>query len=621
MSSGVAVVGGGEVPLSGRLNADAGPGEGRGMARNGVWPALTPITVHARYAGCVAREGGSGTVRYLRRFGGTAVLLLVTALILAACGGDGGGDEGQANQGPVEVKTGGKITYGADQEPTGFNNNTSSDNGTSVQNVMENVNPTVFKCPPDLKVTLNTELMDSAEQTSANPQTVVYKIKQNAVWSDGVPISANDFIYMYDNMKGEAKGAPKGNDVASTTGWDQIKSVTGADGGKTVTVVYDRPFADWKSLYSSCGGTSFLASHYVKAQPGGWNTGLKKAPTISGGPYKIGNYTKGQSLTLEKNEKYWGTPAKLDQVVFRFLPESVTQPAALQNNEVDLIYPQPQLDLVDNVRKIPGVVSNASPGVQFEHLDFNLKTPGLDDLKVRQAIATGLNQPEMVQRSQGQFDPNTKPLGNRIWLPTQPDKYQDHFTQQYGKGDVAAATQMLESAGYAKGPDGIYAKGGRKLSFRFTTTAGNALRESQGQLFQNQMKAIGVDIRINNSPSTDVFGERLPGGDFDIADFAWVGGPFTSGNTSIYKCDGGQNYGKFCNPEVDRLLDQANAELDEAKAAALWNQIDQLVTDNMVTMPLFQKDNFIAYRNTYGNIGDNPSQEGIFWNAATWGLK
>jgi peptide/nickel transport system substrate-binding protein len=550
------------------------------------------------------------------------MLLLVTALVVAACGGGGGGNnEGNANQGPVTVKAGGKITYGADQEPTGFNNNTSSDNGTSVQNVMENVNPSVFKCPPDLKVTLNGEFMDSAEQTSTSPQTIVYKIKQNAVWSDGVPINADDFIYLYDNQKGPAKGAPKDNDVASNTGWDQIKSVTGSDGGKTVTVVYDKPFADWKSLYSSCGGGSFLPSHYVKKQPGGWNTGLKNPPTVSGGPYKIGNYTKGQSLTLVKNDKYWGTPAKLDQIVYRFLPSSAAQPAALQNNEVDLIYPQPQLDLVAQVKKVPGVLSNPSPGVQFEHLDFNFKTAGLDDLKVRQAIATGLNQAEMVQRSQGQFDPNTKPLGNRIWLLTQPDKYQDHFTQKYGKGDVAAATKMLEDDGYTKGSDGIYAKGGKKLSFRFTTTAGNALRESQGQLFQNQMKAMGVEIKINNSPSTDVFGKRLPGGDFDIADFAWVGGPFVSGNAPIYKCNSASNYGKGCFPDIDKTLDQAVAELDETKAAQLYNQADQMITDQMMTMPLFQKDNFIAYRNTYGNIGDNPTQEGIFWNAATWGLK
>src|SRR4029453_4661084 len=101
-----------------------------------------------------------------------------------------------------------------------------------------------------------------------------------------------------------------------------------------------------------------------------------------------------------------------------------------------------------------------------------------------------------------------QPLGNRIWLTGQP-QYQDHFGQ-YGKGDTAAATKLLEDAGYAKGADGIYAKDGRRLSLRISTTAGNQLRETQGQLFQAQMKDIGVGIKIANVDATKHFGEWLP---------------------------------------------------------------------------------------------------------------
>ena len=605
-------------PLSYTVSAIGDRGDGPGVMT--AAKARTDSTTNhdlARHAPCVSWRGGFVKVQTLRRRGGIAILSIVAALVLAACGG--GGDDGGESGASGQVQAGGTINYAADQEPTGFNNNTSKDNGTSVVNVLASVFPSVFNCTPDLKVELNTEMMVSAEQTSANPQTIVYKIKPEAKWSDGVPISADDFIYLWNNQKGEANGAPKGNDVASTTGYDQIKSVTGSDGGKTVTAVFKTPFADWQGNFSSCGGNAFLPSHYVKKQPGGWNTGLNEAPKISGGPFIIDNWVKGQSLTLKKNDAYWGKKPNLDSIVFRFLPESVTQPAALQNNEVDLIYPQPQLDLVDQVKKLPGIKSNASPGVQFEHLDFNSKTPGLNDLKVRQAIATGLNLPEMVSRTQGQFDPSTKPLGNRIYLPTQPDFYEDHFTDKYGKGDVAGAEALLQGAGYAKGADGIYAKGGKKLSFRFTTTRGNALRESQGQLFQAQMKKIGVDIKIDNSLSTDYFGKRLPGGDFDIADFAWVGGPFLTGNAPIYLCESDSNYGKFCNKQVDDLFGQVVQEPDKAKQKVLYNQIDQILTDDMVTMPLFQKDNFLGYRDTFVGIGDNPTQVGIFWNSATWG--
>jgi peptide/nickel transport system substrate-binding protein len=546
-----------------------------------------------------------------------AALLVGLAMVAAACGG--GGDEGGGTSGGSsgQVQQGGTLNYAADQEPTGFNNNTSSDNGTSVANIVINTMPVAFHLTPDFKVVMNEDLLDSAEQTSENPQTVVYKIKPAAVWSDGVPISADDFIYLWKNLNGTIKD----NDVSGTTGYDQMKSVTGSDNGKTVTVVYKTPFADWKSMFAS--GNFILPAHYVEKTPGGWNTGLKKNPEKipSGGWFKIQNWTQGQSLTLVRNDKYWGKKSNLDSLVVRFLPESTTQPAALQNNEVDLIYPQPQLDQVQQVKALPDVTSQINFGPTFEHFDFNFKNAQLGDLKVRQAIATGINVQELVDRTVKQFSDKAEPLGNRIYMKTQPDQYQDHFGQ-YGKGDVAGATKLLEEAGYTKGGDGIYAKGGKKLSFRISTTAGNQLRETQEELFQAQMKKMGVDIKIANADSTKFFGEWLPNGNFDIANFAWVGSPFSiSGSRATYVCGSGSNYGQYCNKKVDQLFTQAFAEFDPAKATEIGNQIDQQITADMATIPLYQKPTFIAWRNTFGNISDNSTQDGPFWNANLWGQK
>jgi peptide/nickel transport system substrate-binding protein len=361
----------------------------------------------------------------------------------------------------------------------------------------------------------------------------------------------------------------------------------------------------------------------VEKQPGGWNNGLDKNPEKipSGGWFKIDNYTPGQSLTMVRNDKYFGAKSNLDSVVVRFLPESTTQPAALQNNEVDLIYPQPQLDQVQQVKALPDVTSQINFGPTFEHFDFNFKNEHLGDLKVRQAIATGINVQELVDRTVKQFSDQAAPLGNRIYMKTQTEQYQDHFGQ-YGKGDVAGATKLLEEAGYTKGADGIYAKGGNKLSLRISTTAGNQLRETQEELFQAQMKKIGVDIKIANADSTKFFGEWLPNGNFDIANFAWVGSPFSiSGSQATYQCGSGSNYGQYCNKEVDQLFKQALGEFDPAKATELGNQIDQQVTADMATIPLYQKPTFIAWRNTFGNISDNSTQDGPFWNANIWGQK
>ena len=543
---------------------------------------------------------------------------LVLSLAAAACGGGGDGGTAQpeksGSSSPAAVKTGGSITYAADQEPTGFNPNTSKDSGTSVVNVVQGVLPSAFKTHPDFSVQLDKDVMESAELTSESPQTIVYKIKQSAKWSDGVPVSAKDFTLFWT-----AQNATNDKfDVATNTGYEDIASVTGSDNDKTVTVVYKNTFADWKSLFSL-----MPPAHIAEANPAGveagWNTGFDKGIPVSAGPFKIGDYKPTDSLTLVRNDAYGGPKAPLDSVVFRFLPESTTQPDALRNNEVQLIYPQPQLDLVSQVEGIPGVKSETNFGLSFEHLDFNFQTPGLDDIAVRRAIALGTDREAILKRTVAQFSDEAKVLGNRIYVNNQKE-YVDNGTQ-YAKADVAGATKLLEDAGYAKGANGIYAKGGKPLSFRFSTTSGNALRETQGELFKSQMQAIGVDIKIDNSPSKVLFGERLPKGNFDIANFAWVATPFATSNKSIYSTGGGQNYGKYGNPAVDKMFTEGNTILDDAKRAETFNKIDKALWDDMVTIPLYQKPTFIAYSDKYANVGDNASSEGPFWNVGTWGLK
>jgi peptide/nickel transport system substrate-binding protein len=540
-------------------------------------------------------------------------LLAGLALIAAACGG-GDGDTGGDTGGAAQIQEGGTLTYAADQEPAGWNINTSEDNLFALQTIIGLVYPSVFRAHPDFTVQLDKDFVESAELTNENPQTVVYKIKPNAAWTDGTPVSADDFRYLWEWCNGKTH---KDADCVSTTGYQDIKSVEGSDGGKTVTTVYATPFADWKSLFSNV-----LPSHFVEKRKGGFNDGLDKNPTEipSAGPFVIEAYQPGQSATLAKNEKYYGTKAHLDRIVYRFLPESTTQPAALQNNEVDLIYPQPQLDQVQVVKGIPDVTSEINFGLVYEHLTFNVKNPLLADVAVRKAIATGLNVDEIVNRTVKQFSDKASVLGNRVWMTGQPE-YQDH-RGSYGKGDVAGAEKLLQDAGYTKGGDGIYAKGGKKLSFNISTTAGNQLRETQEQLIQAQAKQFGIDIKIKNAEADVLFGEWLPNGNFDIGNWAWVGTPFAvSSNQSIFSTGSNQNYGNYSDPKVDELFKQAVSELDPAKSAELGNQIDQLLWEGMATLPLYQKPTFIAWRNTFVGIGDNATNEGPLWNANTWARK
>jgi peptide/nickel transport system substrate-binding protein len=372
-----------------------------------------------------------------------------------------------------------------------------------------------------------------------------------------------------------------------------------------------------------------MPAHYMEKLPGDdvaqWGTALTspKFITISGGPYIIQSYDQGKSLVEVPNPKWWGAKPHLSKITYEIIQDSDTEVQALQNGDVDMIYPQPQLALVQKVGQISGVTSGTSFGLEFEHLDFNEKTPGLSDVKVRQAIAQAINIPQMLDATLKQFAPSAAPLGNRIWLNNQP-QYVDH-SGTYGKGSLTAEAALLTGDGYAKDASGYYAKAGKELSFRFSTTTGNALRATQGTLFQAQMKLAGIKITIKDYAAADFFGTELPKGNFDIGDFAWVGNPFAvSSNSGIYETAppaGSENYDAYSNPQVDKLFAQANATYDETKVAAIGNQIDQILWNDMVTIPLYQKPTFIAVKNTYGNIVDNSSSDTPFWNVDQWGLK
>lgn len=277
-------------------------------------------------------------------------------------------------------------------------------------------------------------------------------------------------------------------------------------------------------------------------------------------------------MTLERNDRYWGTKAHLDQIVIRLVPDSDAELAALRNHEADLIDPVPTADLVNTIRRLPGVRTQASPSLGAELLTFNLKHPILAELAVRQAIATAIDTQQLVDRLLVPLNPDAQVLGNRIWLPGQ-QPYQDH-SGGYGNGDTQAAKQLLEQAGWTLDGDGVYAKDGKRLELRSSTFAEDPRHRRQGELLQDQLANAGIQLSLFNTTLQNLF-DWVSKGNFDIASFYWLGTPFAiSGSQDIYRTGGGGNFGKFADPTVDALFQQALGELHPARAAsfAAWRQ-------------------------------------------------
>lgn len=555
-----------------------------------------------------------------RVFGGLA-LVLASIMTLAACGGS---TNSSASSSPST------FTFGIDQDMVGFNILQAQDSEFVLQEVMNNVWPQVFLTTPSLTEQLDTNYVTSATVTSTSPQTVVYDINPKATWSDGVPISASDFIYNWQAQSGNPKYKDVGGQVfeaASTAGYNQIKSVTGSNGGKTVTVVFAKPFGDWKSLF-----TNLVPAHI--AEKVGFNNGFQtfnSAVQVSGGPFEIQSYTKGQSVIEVPNPKWWGAPVKLGKLVFRIFSDDNQMPPAMQNGEVDAVNPaQASLQFKDAVAGLPNFTTSIIPGLEFQHLDFNEANPYLAKVAVRQAIAYGTNRAEMVSRIVGPITSSAKPLENRIYMPSQP-QYSD-TSGSYGAYAPAKAKSLLASAGMKMGSDGYYHPNfgplkGKDLTLNVSTTTGEPVRAEIEQLFQADMKAIGVKINIQNYAPKTLFGTIAPKSEYDIIQFAWVATPFASAMQPIYcsytnpnVC--GQNWVHYANPQVDSLFNQALTTVDPAKAAALYNQIDSILWKDMVTLPLFQQPQLYSWNATkWANIEPNPSNVGLTWNAFEWAPK
>lgn len=539
--------------------------------------------------------------------------LLCAVLVATSCGGESGG--GRAAGETAASVEGGMLVFGADQDFGGYNTGLSKNNQLAASLVMRHIWSGAYRVRPDF--TLEPWILaKEAEVLSSDPFTVEWTLRDDATWSDGAPVTSSDMEFTALVCNGKHPGA----DCVSTAGYELITELEKPT-DRTLRATFTQAYSDYKALMGT------FPSHIARREFGdgienmieAWNTGFQDSPGASNGPFKLAHRERGVSLTLVRNDTFWGDPPPLGRIIFRFLPESGSQISALDNGEVDLINPQPQLDQVGTVADMDGIRSEISFGPTFEQLTFNFDNEFLAVPEVRRAIALGIDRHIIVNRLMEPFSPKARVLGNRIIVSTQAG-YEPHG-ERYARADVDAAQAELEAAGFTKdGP--YYEKDGKELELRLSTTAGNALRERQGILIQALLKRVGIKIRIDNSSAPVLFNKRLPQGDFDIANFAWVGSVFpTSGVKQIYGTGSDSNYSKYSDPRVDALVDKAFATLDQSARLAVLNQIDVLLWEGLPNLPLYQKPTFLAHDEQFVNIEDNTTTESPFWNSEEWATR
>ncbi|MDT7567976.1 MAG: glutathione transport system substrate-binding protein [Pseudonocardiales bacterium] len=597
---------------------------------------------------------------------GTAIrglaLAAVAALSLAACSagpgsaGGGGGDVDQQqtlNPGTIggadqpytrpKVPDIGEVSVSLDESFQDYNNNTGAANSQANQYFSELFSPSPYFVDSDFSLKVDKDYMESVTVKSTSPQVVEWKWRPDAVWSDGAPVGCKDMylLYLAAVSPAKASGGSQAFD-SSPTGYSQISKFECSPDGKTVTVTFGTPLADYRGLWSQAwlSGGQLLPAHILEQRTGipditklpldrdtpevqkaaqfftkGWGD-FDATNDLSAGPYILQSATRNQRAVLVRNPKWWGSPGGPAKITTTAVTDSQAMVQQLLNKEVQVIAPQADSTVAEQVRAGGDFSVFARGGQTYEHLDFNMGRPLFrDHPELRHAVADCVNRQDIVDKLVKSVDPNAKPLGAFLINPNEAG-YQDHYPG-VGTGDVAGAKKLMEDAGWALGPDGIYAKGGQRASFR----VGHKLVDRRGQtvqLMQASCKPAGIEmIDAGNEAFND---QQLPAGDFDAALFAWVGSSIKSTLTPNYtsKAKGGvANYNNYSNPQVDDLLSKANTQLDFTQRLATFNQADDIMAKDMHSLPLFQLPDFACADRSYSPIS-YLSTGGALWNVFAW---
>ncbi|MEU8317968.1 ABC transporter family substrate-binding protein [Nonomuraea sp. NPDC048881] len=532
------------------------------------------------------------------------------SLSLVSCGGSGGGSasgtEGahktikafDINPQPRDkVKDGGTLRWGINEFPTQWNRNHVDGNLAMAAVISNALLPSPFVSDEKAEITVDPDYVLDAKVTDQSPkQVVTYTLNPKAKWSDGQPITWADYQAQWQALNGRN---PEFH-IVSATGYQDIEKVERGKDDHEVKVTFAKPFGDWQSLFGP------LLPAATNRTPQAFNTAwLNKIP-VTAGPFKFKGFDQtAKTITIVRDDAWWGNRAKLDQIIYR-ASEQDSLIGAFSNGELDLIDVGPSAPDYARARATQGAQVRQAAGPDFRHFTFNGSSEPLKDVNVRQAIQLGINRQAIAQSDLQGLDWPIALLNNHFFMNTQ-EGYLDN-AGSLGVYNPERAKQMLDAAGW-KLNGAVRQKNGQPLDLRFVVPSGVQLSKSEGELAQNMLAQIGVKLTIKAVPSDDFFTKYVIPGNFDITPFAYIGTPYPiSSSYGIYANSANgktwnANFGRTGSPEIDQAMDKAAQNLDPAGARTQTNEADGLIWKLVNVLPLYQRPQNVAAKQTLANVG------------------
>jgi len=424
---------------------------------------------------------------------------------------------------------------------------------------------------------------------SADGDTITWHLRRDARWSDGVPFNADDVVFSTKVVLNPA------NNEVGRDGWNLITKVDEPD---KYTVVYHlkHPYSPYiPTFFGSAGANpSVLPEHLLARYPNINNVPYNSKP-VGIGPFRVVAWKRADSVDLEANPYYFRGAPKLTRVTYKLIPSRDTLLTLLQTGDVDL-WPEVPPSYIVQVKTISKVRTDVRPGIYFSHLDFNVARPLVSDVRVRQAIRLALDRREMVQKIAHGYAVLQDSVASPV-LPFAPKNV------PFVEHDAARAMALLDAAGWKVGPGGIRVKNGERLSLQFPYYTGVSTADDTVEMIREQLRAVGIEIQTRKFAPAMFFapfqnGGIVYGGKWDMTMFAWQDPPIPD-FSNFYECDqippNGQNDTRYCNKELDDLMEEIKATYDPAKQSALLAQEMQIISRDVPTIVLYVLDAGYTY--------------------------
>jgi peptide/nickel transport system substrate-binding protein len=419
--------------------------------------------------------------------------------------------------------------------------------------------------------------------------TLKYKLRHNMKWQDGPPVTCNDLKFTWQVVMNPH------NNVVTTDGYKDIASID-CSNPYVAVVRMKKVYAPFlQQLWSVNGNAPILPEHLLAKyndDKGSFNTAPYNSLPVGSGPFKVVQWQRGQEVRMEVNPDFYLGRPKLNEVVYKILPDENTAETQLQTHELDMLalgtglkWPQYQQLAADPKN---GLIATRVDAFQWTHIDFNLKQPIVSDVQVRRAIAYATDKNEIVQK-----------IAHGSAIPADTDQ-QPHYSWAYTTDivhypyDPAKARQLLEADGWKVGPDGIRVKDGQRLEFTLSTQTESTNGKAIQTVLQRQWREVGVQADIKNYPSDEFFDNStngiLQGGHYDAAGFSWAGAADPD-DSAIYSGDNlaphGQNAMFWNNPIATAAMNDALKTVDQARRKKDYVIVQQQLALDVPTIILY----------------------------------